>query len=139
MNDNYKLGHAFAAAGILTLGSFIFHMYRLREDQTILDDYYTDRQLHTPTAEATMTPKEFAQYQADWDATITEWEDYVGALKLYSYLSLAGFAAVWAGGVVEAMVNRPETQNYSLLVPKVHYGYDYQGHQFALLWKYQLP
>ena len=139
MNDNYKLGHAFAAAGILTLGSFIFYMSRLREDQARLDDYYDERELHTPTAKGRMTPQKFAEYEAEWEATITEWEDYVGALKLYSYLSLAGFAAVWAGGVVEAMVNRPAAQNYSLLVPKVHYGYDHQGHQFALLWKYQLP
>lgn len=139
MNDNYKLGHAFAAAGIITLGSFIFYTYTTYAEQVVLDDYYRDRQNDTPNAKKNMTPQDFAKYEADWDVFIAQWEDYVGALKLYSYLSLAGFVAVWAGGVVEAMVNRPAAQRYSLLVPKVRYGYDYQGHQFALLWQYQLP
>ena len=140
VNDNYKLGHAFAAAGILTLGSFILHMYHLRADQGVLDDYYVQRDSELKQyAPPTLPQAQYDVHVAGWDATITEWEDYVGALKLYSYLSLAGFAAAWAGGVVEAMVNRPAAQNYSLLVPQVHYGHDHQGHQFALLWQYQLP
>ena len=136
MNDNYKLGHAFAATGVLTLGSFIFYMYTTYTEQKVLDDFYTDmnsdRKRYTPNSN-------YVDHFKKWDELIAEWENYVSSLRLYSYTSLALFAAVYAGGVVEAIVNRPTAQRYSLLVPKVHYGYNYQGHQFALLWQYQLP
>ena len=142
LNDNYKLGHAFAAAGILTLGSFIIHMYQLQDAQGELDQYYVDRDRQLRELQEPDSPLPQAKYDehvAEWEATITEWADYVDALKLYSYLSLAAFVTVWAGGAIEATLNRPATQGYSLLMPKIHYSYGYQNHQFALLWQYQLP
>ena len=147
VNDSYKLGHAFAAAGILTLGSFVFHMYRLQVDQIELDELYEGRTTAFNNLDkfvAAPTHRDPCNHSREnfkicWNDNVAEWEDYVGALKIYSYLSLAAFAAVWAGGVVEAMVNRPALQNYSLMLPKVHYGYDGHNHQFALLWQYQLP
>lgn len=137
LNDNYKLGHTFAAAGILTLGSFVLHMYQLLDGQRTLDGYYEERDHQL--RELQESDPRYDKHVADWEATITEWSDYVNALKLYSYLSLAAFVAVWAGGAIEATLNRPATQGYSLLVPKIHYSYDYQNHQLALLWQYQLP
>ena len=137
MNDNYKLGHAFAAAGILTLGSFVFYLYTTQAEQQTLDEYYEGKAFDEQTLDR--NDEKYQAHFAEWDNLITEWEDYVAALRLYSYLSLAGFVAVWAGGVVEAILNRPSLREYSLLVPKVHYRHDFQGHQFALLWQYQLP
>lgn len=140
LNDNYKLGHTFAAAGILTLGSFILHMYQLRGGQRTLDEHYEERDRQFKVLKERPLPEDkHNEHVAEWEATITEWSDYVNALKLYSYLSLAAFVAVWAGGAIEATLNRPAIQGYSLLVPKIHYSYDYQNHQLALLWQYQLP
>ena len=81
MNDNYKLGHAFAAAGILTLGSFIFYMSRMREDQVTLDNFYAQMANDTPIAKNRKTTQEFAEYQAAWDATITEWGGLRGCIE----------------------------------------------------------
>ncbi len=144
MNDNYKLGHAFAAAGILTLGSFVYHTFRWQTDQGTLVELKDDRARDSREFEANQAHGDPCVHTREafdncWNLIISEWEDYLGALKLYSYLSLAGFVTVWVGGVVEAMVGRPAAHSYSLLVPKVHYEYDYQGHQLALRWQYQLP
>ena len=147
VNDSYKLGHAFAAAGILTLGSFVFHIYRLQVDQIELDELYEgravafnnlDKFIPAPTNPDPCNHT-LENFKYCWDSSVADWEDYIGALKLYSYLSLAAFAAVWAGGVAEAMLNRPTLQKYSLMLPQMHYGYNGHNHQFALLWQYQLP
>ena len=147
VNDSYKLGHAFAAAGILTLGSFVFHMYRLQVDRVELDELYEgrthafnnlDQFVPDPEHQDTCNHN-LENFKLCWNDSVANWEDYVGALRLYSYLSLAAFVAVWAGGVVEAMVNRPTLQGYSLILPQMHYGYDGHNHQFAMLWQYPLP
>ena len=138
VNNSYKIGHMFAAAGILTLGSFVYHIHRWGEDQDMLNDYYVQRENEIKVTKEKGVPQATQEkFVQDWDDYIESWEDYLTTLQLYSYISLGAFVAVWAGGVAEAILNRPSTTKYSLL-PQIYYGHDSSSPQFALIWQYQL-
>ena len=58
--------------------------------------------------------EEFKKYLEDYDA-------YVDEPKFWSYICAGGFATLWIGGTIEAILNRPLGEKYGAIIPELHY------------------
>ena len=99
VNGNYKLGHAFAAGSVATLAIFGYYALKARKEQGVLEDenYFLD---------GMDAGDENRASQAEF---VSEYEEYVAALRLRSWLALAGFGILWIGGAAESIVSRPRS------------------------------
>ena len=52
---------------------------------------------------------------------IEKYEAYANEPKIISYICAGGFATLWIGGMIEAIINRPLSEKYGALIPELHY------------------
>ena len=123
VNGNYKLGHAFAAGSVATLAMFGFYALKARKEQGVLED-------EEDFLDSLDTRDEIRPAQAKH---VDDYVEYVDALRLRSWLALAGFGIFWVGGVAEAMVNRPGLE-YGLFLPDINYS----GESLAFVWRLEM-
>lgn len=64
---------------------------------------------------------------------IEKYNAYVDEPKILSYVCAGSFAALWIGGTIEAIINRPLGEKYSVFIPKLHYRLD--DHTVTLAWR----
>lgn len=121
-NSQFALPFLLAQSATLLTGGFMLLQFIDRKDEMEADEGY---QVTKNLSEKNLEQKEY----------LKEYDAYVNEPKLWSYVSLAGFGVLWAGSVVEAIVNRPLVDRYGVLVPDVHY----RPNDSSLAFVWQIP